>query len=43
VKRLSLVVCLTVLSLPLMASAQEAAPKVEIFGGYSFLRVSPGN
>jgi len=42
-KKLSLLVCLTVLSLPLMASAQEAAPKVEIFGGYSFLRVSPGN
>jgi opacity protein-like surface antigen len=31
-----------VLSLPLMASAQEEAPKAEIFGGYSFLRVSPG-
>jgi hypothetical protein len=26
-----------------MASAQEAAPKVEIFGGYSFLRVGLGN
>jgi opacity protein-like surface antigen len=42
-KKLSLLVCLTVLSLPLMASAQEAAPKVEIFGGYSFLRVGLGN
>ena len=27
----------------LMASAQEAPPQAEIFGGYSFLRVSPGN
>lgn len=41
-KKLSLLALLTVLSLPLMASAQEEAPKAEIFGGYSFLRVSPG-
>jgi len=32
-----------VLSLPLMASAQEEAPKAEIIGGYSFLQVRPGN
>jgi opacity protein-like surface antigen len=29
---------LLALCLPLAASAQEAAPKVEIFGGYSYLR-----
>ncbi len=40
--KLALLALLMVLSLPLMASAQEEAPKVEIFGGYSFLRVSPG-
>jgi opacity protein-like surface antigen len=27
------------LALPLMASAQDEAPKVEIFGGYSYLRL----
>ena len=42
-KRLSLLACLMVLSLPLMASAQEEAPKAEIIGGYSFLQVRPGN
>jgi hypothetical protein len=42
-KKLSLLALLIVLSLPLMASAQEAPPKAEIFDGYSFLRVSPGN
>jgi opacity protein-like surface antigen len=30
--------CLLALCLPLAASAQEATPKVEIFGGYSYLR-----
>jgi opacity protein-like surface antigen len=30
--------CLLALCLPLAALAQEAAPKVEIFGGYSYLR-----
>jgi hypothetical protein len=29
---------LSALCLPLAASAQEAAPKVEIFGGHSYLR-----
>ena len=37
-KKSSLVALLMVLSLPLMASAQEGAPKVEIFGGYSYVR-----
>ncbi|MGH9752921.1 MAG: outer membrane beta-barrel protein [Blastocatellia bacterium] len=41
-KKLSLLALLMVLSLPLMISAQEEAPKAEIFGGYSFLRVYPG-
>ncbi len=41
-KKLSLLALLMVLSLPLMASAQEEAPKAEIFGGYSFLRVNLG-
>ena len=31
------------LCLPLAASAQEVAPKVEIFGGYSYLRADTGN
>jgi opacity protein-like surface antigen len=34
---------LLALCLPLAASAQEAAPKVEIFGGYSYLRADTGN
>ena len=38
-KKLSFLASLLVLCLPLAASAQEVAPKVEIFGGYSFLRV----
>ena len=33
---------LLAICLPLAASAQEAAPKVEIFGGYSFLRADTG-
>jgi len=41
-KKLSLLTLLLVLCLPLAASAQEEAPKVEMFGGYSFLRVNPG-
>jgi hypothetical protein len=32
-----------VLLLPLMASAQEGAPKVEIFGGYSYVRTDSSN
>jgi opacity protein-like surface antigen len=40
-KRLAFLALLTIFSLPLMASAQEVAPKAEIFGGYSLLRVSP--
>ena len=39
-KKLSFMVLLAVLCLPLAASAQEVAPKVEIFGGYSFLRLN---
>src|SRR5262245_41870705 len=42
-KKLSFLVSLVVLCLPLAASAQEAAPQVEIFGGYSFLRTDPGS
>ena len=34
---------LLALCLPLAASAQEVAPKVEIFGGYSYLRADTGN
>jgi len=41
-KKLSFLASLLVLCLPLAASAQEAAPKVEIFGGYSLLRVGSG-
>jgi opacity protein-like surface antigen len=41
-KKLSLLASLVVLCLPLAASAQEAAPKVEISGGYSFLRLNLG-
>jgi len=39
-KKLSFLASLVVLCLPLAVSAQEAAPKVEIFGGYSFLRLN---
>jgi opacity protein-like surface antigen len=39
-KKLSFLALLVVLCLPLAVSAQEAAPKVEIFGGYSFLRLN---
>jgi len=42
-KKLSFLASLVVLCLPLAASAQEAVPKVEIFGGYSFLRADPGS
>src|SRR5262245_461208 len=41
-KKLSLLTLLLVLCLPLAASAQEEAPKVEMFGGYSYLRINPG-
>src|SRR5262249_54386320 len=41
-KKLSFLASLLVLCLPLAASAQEATPKVEIFGGYSLLRVGSG-
>src|SRR5262245_44095578 len=40
--KLSFLASLVVLCLPLAASAQEVAPKAEIFGGYSFLRVDLG-
>ena len=39
-KKLSFLASLVVLCLPLAVSAQESAPKVEIFGGYSFLRLN---
>jgi opacity protein-like surface antigen len=42
-KKLSFLASLLVLCLPLAASAQEVAPEVEIFGGYSLLRVDPGS
>jgi opacity protein-like surface antigen len=42
-KKLLFLASLVVLCLPLAASAQEVAPKVEIFGGYSLLRVDPGS
>jgi opacity protein-like surface antigen len=42
-KKLSFLTSLLVLCLPLAASAQEVAPEVEIFGGYSLLRVDPGS
>jgi len=42
-KKLSFLASLVLLCLPLAASAQEVAPKVEIFGGYSFLRLNLGN
>jgi opacity protein-like surface antigen len=41
-KKMSFLAVLVVLCLPLAASAQEVAPRVEIFGGYSFLRVDLG-
>src|SRR5262245_43529748 len=41
-KKLSFLASLVVLCLPLAASAQEESPRVEIFGGYSFLRVDLG-
>jgi opacity protein-like surface antigen len=42
-KKLSFLASLMVLCLPLAASAQETAPKVEIFGGYSYLRDNGGS
>jgi opacity protein-like surface antigen len=39
-KKLSFLASLVVLCLPLAVSAQEVAPRVEIFGGYSFLRLN---
>jgi hypothetical protein len=42
-KKLSFLASLLVLCLPLAASAQEAVPEAEIFGGYSLLRVDPGS
>jgi opacity protein-like surface antigen len=41
-KKLSFLASLVVLCLPLAVSAQEVAPRVEISGGYSFLRVDLG-
>jgi opacity protein-like surface antigen len=41
-KKMSFLASLLVLCLPLAASAQEVAPRVEISGGYSFLRVDLG-
>jgi opacity protein-like surface antigen len=41
-KKLSLLALLVVLCSPLAASAQEEAPKVEIFGGYSYFRLNFG-
>jgi len=40
-KKLSLLTLLLVLCLPLASLAQEA-PRAELFGGYSYLRVNPG-
>ena len=34
--------CAVVLLFSIGASAQDEAPKVEAFGGYSYLRVNPG-
>ena len=42
-KKLSFFASLVVLCLPLAASAQETVPKVEIFGGYSYLRADSGD
>jgi opacity protein-like surface antigen len=41
-KKSSFLASLLVLCLPLMGSAQEAAPRVELSGGYSYLRVDAG-
>lgn len=41
-KKLPFLASLVVLCLPLAALAQEEAPKVEISGGYSFLRLNLG-
>jgi opacity protein-like surface antigen len=41
-KKLSFLASLMILCLPLLAQAQEEAPKVEISGGYSFLRLNLG-
>ena len=41
-KKLSFLASLVFLCLPLAVSAQEVAPKVEIFGGYSYLRADTG-
>lgn len=41
-KNLWLLGTLVIFCLPLSASAQESAPRVEIFGGYSFLRLNLG-
>ncbi len=42
-KKLSLFTLLLILCLPLATFAQEEAPKVEMFGGYSYLRINPGD
>jgi opacity protein-like surface antigen len=41
-KKLSYLALLMILCLPLAAQAQEEAPKVEISGGYSYLRLNLG-
>jgi opacity protein-like surface antigen len=41
-KKLSFLASLIILCLPVVAQAQEEAPKVEISGGYSFLRLNLG-
>src|SRR5215475_7865929 len=41
-KKLSYLALLMFLCLPLAAQAQEEAPKVEISGGYSYLRLNVG-
>jgi opacity protein-like surface antigen len=42
-KKLSFLASLIAVCLPLVAFAQEEAPKVEISGGYSFLRLDGGD
>ncbi|MGH9752637.1 MAG: outer membrane beta-barrel protein [Blastocatellia bacterium] len=42
-KKLSLLAALLILCLPLAASAQDEAPKIEIFGGYSYRRFDSGD
>ncbi len=42
-KKLSLLTLLLVLCPTMSAVAQEEAPKVEMFGGYSYLRINPGD